>query len=93
MPGALALSQRSLDPRSVFLRAALRRLSYTDRSTEGTAMADTPPAAHANKPAPSPLVGLLIPGLLIVAAVGVFVVFYFLNLKQPAVAPASLLNG
>jgi hypothetical protein len=44
-------------------------------------MADTLPTADANKPAPSPLAGLLIPGLLIVAAVGVFVVFYFLNRK------------
>lgn len=58
-------------------------------------MADpTPPATTAaGKPAPSPLGGLVIPLLLILAAGGVFAVFYFLNPKAPPVPPGKLLDG
>lgn len=41
------------------------------------------PSPDAKKPTPSPVAGLLIPGLLILAAGGVFGVFYFLNQKLP----------
>lgn len=54
--------------------------------------AQTPPAAD-KKPNGSPVAGLIIPGLLILAAGVVFAVFYFLNQKLPPVDAAKLLNG
>lgn len=54
--------------------------------------AGNPPAAD-KKPNGSPIAGLIVPGLLILAAGAVFAVFYFLNQKQPPVDPVKLLNG
>lgn len=51
------------------------------------------PPATDKKPTGSPLGGLIIPGLLILAAGAVFAVFYFLNQKMPPDDPAKLLNG
>lgn len=51
------------------------------------------PPADATKPKASPLAGLVIPLLLIVAAGGVFAVFYVLNQSVPPVAAGKLLDG
>lgn len=58
-------------------------------------MADTTPPAPpaAGKPPPSPLAGLAIPGLLILAAGVVFGVFYYLNPKSPPPDTGKMLDG
>jgi len=53
----------------------------------------TPPSPAPKKSGGSPLAGAVIPLILILAAGGVFGVFYFLNQKQPPVDEGKILNG
>jgi phosphonate transport system substrate-binding protein len=54
--------------------------------------AGNPPATD-KKPNGSPVAGLVVPGLLILAAGAVFAVFYLLNQKQPPIDPHAQLLG
>lgn len=53
----------------------------------------TPPSPAAKKAGGSPVAGLVVPLVLILAAGGVFAVFYFLNQKTPPVDESKILNG